>query len=107
MDGTVSGPLLPHPTRFEFHPTEAFTGAPRDHVYDPHVITVDWRGGDRWAVLLGAGWHPQRVWSIVEDDWVYEPRPSERDDEFLAATRFGQDEALALAARLANKVDGS
>ena len=51
---------------------------------------------------LGSGWSPQRVWSVVEGDWVYEPQPSERDDEFYAATRFDLDQALALAESLAN-----
>ena len=106
VKGVVTPRLAVHPTRYEFRPAEVFTGDPRESNahYDPHAITVDWRGGDRWAVSLGAGWSSQRVWSVVEDDWVYEPLPSERDDEFYAATRFDLDQALALAESLANGV---
>lgn len=94
--------LAPHPTRYEFRPAKVFTGSPKDHELDSHAITVDWRGGGRWTVSLGSGWSSQRVWSVVEGDWVYEPLPSERDDKFYAATRFDLDHALALAESLAN-----
>lgn len=54
-------------------------------------ITVEWRGGDRWAVTrsgccLGS-----------DGEWEYEPLPSSRTDEWKAAHRFDVDTALRLA----------
>jgi hypothetical protein len=62
-------------------------------------IDVEERGGGRWAVL-------KRVGQCLGSDgrFVYEPSPSNRTDEFLAAHRFGLDEALALARRAAPEV---
>jgi hypothetical protein len=55
------------------------------------TITVEWRGGDRWAVCrlgecLGIG-----------GDWDYESMPSNRTDSWLAAHRFDLETALRFA----------
>jgi hypothetical protein len=61
-------------------------------------INVEERGEGRWAVL--------HIGQCLGSDgrFVYEPSPSNRTDEFLAAHRFGLDEALALAKRAAPDV---
>lgn len=93
----------PYATEYMFLPAEMFKGAPMDtaHLYHPHAITVAWRGGATWAVLQGPRSTPQFVWSEEEGEWVYEPLPSSRTDEFIAATRFTLDEALSIGRRLA------
>lgn len=60
---------------------------------DPVAITAAWRGGEAYAVARGGF-----VWN--GDEWEYEPRPSSREDDFLARTRFTYDEANAIALRL-------
>jgi hypothetical protein len=79
-----------------------FEGDPMDtaDLYDSHAITVAWRGGNTWCVSLGSGWSPQRVWCRDAQEWEYEPSPSNRDDAFLARTRYPKDEALSIAAAL-------
>lgn len=65
---------------------------PIDHPERFHfTIKVAWRGSDSWAVSDGF-----RVLSST-GEWDYEPSPSNRDDDFLAAHRFDLDTALALA----------
>lgn len=64
-------------------------------VYD---VTVERRAPGRWAVCrlsrcLGA-----------DGVWDYEPNPSSREDDWLAAHRFDLDTALRLAAEAAPKV---
>lgn len=62
------------------------------------AITVEWRGTDRWAVIL-------RSRCLNRDGrWEYEPIPSERDDDFLARCRFDRDTALDLARQALPKV---
>ncbi|WP_141704157.1 hypothetical protein [Planobispora rosea] len=60
-----------------------------------YTITVEYRGHDRWAVLDG----PYAL--DANGDADYEPRPSERDDEWLATHRFDLDTALAIAKKAA------
>ena len=62
------------------------------------AISVEYRGKDLWAVLhfgYCLGW---------DGDWDYEPSPSNREDDWLAAHRFDQETALALACEHALKV---
>ena len=74
-------------TRFVFSPL------PRDHVdHDLFSVAVEWRGNDRWAVLLRGSW----CWS-QSCTWDWEPMPPSRDDAWLAEHRFTRDEAIAIA----------
>lgn len=52
-----------------------------------NAIFIEDRGNGKWAVSNGC--------SVLATDgeWEYEPRPSNRDDDFLARTRFTLDEA--------------
>lgn len=62
------------------------------------TITVEWRGDDRWAVL-------NSPYCLGTDGvWQYEPRPSSREDEWLATHRFTLDTALDMAKRAAPDV---
>jgi hypothetical protein len=68
---------------------------PKDHeLADTYALRVVWRGGDRYAVTDGF----RRVLDR-DGDWVYEPLPSARTDEFRARTRFDYHDALARATR--------
>ncbi|MBG0828525.1 hypothetical protein HS041_12175 [Planomonospora sp. ID67723] len=60
-----------------------------------YTLTVEWRGGDIWAVMDGP--------FALNADGVkdYEPRPSSRDDEWLATHRFDLDTALKIAKKAA------
>lgn len=51
-------------------------------------------GVDSWAILLDG--------EVLNKDgtWEYEPSPSNRDDDFIARTRFTRDEAFARVERL-------
>lgn len=65
---------------------------PQDDINTRHfTITVEYRGNGRWAVLDG----PFALDAIGARD--YEPRPSDREDDWLAAHRFDLDTALAIA----------
>lgn len=55
-------------------------------------ITVEYAGFDRWAVR-----HLSQCLSR-DGEWDYEPLPSSREDDWLAAHRFDLDLALGLAA---------
>lgn len=55
-------------------------------------ITVEYRGRDRWAVLQRGRWCLSNT-----GEWDYEPTPSDRTGEWLAAHRFDRDTALRLA----------
>lgn len=61
------------------------------------TITVEDRGDNRWAVC----WAGRGCLNAATDEWDYEMRPSEREDDWLAAHRFDLDTALAHARRLA------
>jgi hypothetical protein len=64
---------------------------PRRHF----TITIEWRGTDSWAVLDGP-------YCLGRDgEWEYEPLPSNRDDEWIAAHRFDLDTAQRLAKQAA------
>lgn len=66
---------------------------PEDDVNAGHFsITVAYRGRGLWAVLR------HRFCLGADGEWDYESTPSEREDEWLAAHRFGLDDALRLAA---------
>ncbi len=62
------------------------------------ALTVEWRGSDQWAVKHGA------FCLSRSGDWDYEMRPSEREDEWIAAHRFPLGEALDLAKHAAPNV---
>src|SRR2546430_1035169 len=55
---------------------------------DTWGITVEWRGMGNWAVC-----RMSRCLSRA-GEWDIEPRPSSRDDDWLAAHRFERDEAI-------------
>lgn len=67
---------------------------------DSHVfeITVEYRGDNRWAVKR----HSQCL--AADGTWDYEMRPSEREDDWLAAHRFDLNTALKLAKEAAPHV---
>jgi len=68
---------------------------PHGHVFE---ITVEYRGHSQWAVL-------RHGWCLSQDgSWDYELRPSEREDEWIAAHRFDLDTALDLAKKAAPDV---
>lgn len=63
-------------------------------------IYVDWRDDGKWAVVSDG---------FVLDtagEWVYEPRPSNRSDEFIERTRFKLSDAIARARALNGNHDG-
>lgn len=95
----------PTATRYEFRPPEMFRGDPMDTrlLHDPDAVTVEWRGGDRWAISEGS-WSPRAVWCEATQEWEYEPLPSERSEDFCARTRYTLADALAIGARLAASV---
>ena len=57
-------------------------------------VVAEARGYDKWAVIYHGGVYDRRA-----EKFVYEPMPSSRTEEFLAATRFTRDEAIELAMR--------
>jgi hypothetical protein len=72
-----------------------FYGLPEDHRASPGFqIRVQYRGRGQYAVMDGC--------SCLGTDgtWDYEPLPSSRTDEWIAAHRFAENEALLLAERL-------
>ncbi len=72
---------------------------PLDHLdASSFRLTVELRGPDSWAVLWrGCALGANRVWE-------YEPRPSEREDGWLATHRFPLERALELAREVAPNV---
>lgn len=65
---------------------------------DAFTIRVVYTGRDRWAVRNGG------YCLGTDSDWDWEPIPSERDDDWLAAHRFDLDTALRLAREHAPRV---
>lgn len=56
-------------------------------------VRVESRGNGRYAIV----WR-SNVWDNTEKEFVREVRPSERDDEFIRATRFdSMDSAFVIA----------
>ncbi|MEU6057959.1 hypothetical protein [Streptomyces sp. NPDC047097] len=66
--------------------------------YSVFVLAVEWRGGDRWAVVR------HRECLAADGNWSWESLPSEREDEWLAKHRFDLDTALALAREHAPRI---
>ncbi|MFY1686444.1 hypothetical protein [Plantactinospora sp. WMMB782] len=59
--------------------------------YTLYAITVERRGPAGWAVV-------RNRWCLGADgEWEFEPIPSERTDEWIAAHRFPLEQALELA----------
>lgn len=55
-------------------------------------VVVEKRSEDKWAVIsLG------NCWSIRECQFIWEPRPSERDNDFYSHTRFTKELAMEIA----------
>jgi hypothetical protein len=63
------------------------------------ALTVVYRGRGKWAVTQGG-----HQCLGTDGEWDWEMRPSEREDEWLAAHRFSLDAALGLAREHAPKV---
>lgn len=61
--------------------------------YDIYVESRD-KYNKTWVVSNGSG-----VWN-ADNEFEWEPSPSNRDDEFIARTRFDRDTAVLLAAAL-------
>lgn len=59
-------------------------------------ITVEERGGGKWCIY--------DTGDVLNDEgeWEYEPRPSSRDEAFLARTRFDRETAIRLAKEIAD-----
>jgi hypothetical protein len=66
---------------------------------DTWKVTVEYRGNDLFAVCM-----PVRKCLGRDGTWDYEVRPSEREDDWLAAHRFPLDEALDLARQWAPRI---
>jgi hypothetical protein len=65
---------------------------PEGNVNYPHyAITVEYRGRGSWAVC-----HMGLCFG-TDGDWEYEPLPSSRDDDWLAAHRFDEATAIRVA----------
>lgn len=63
-----------------------------------YAVTVAYRGDELYAVL-------HRGFCLAADGtWDYEPRPSSREDDWLATHRFDYDTASQLAREHAPKV---
>jgi len=62
------------------------------------TITVEWRGGDRWAVCRAG------QCATKTGRWSHERQPSSRTDYWKRTHRFDLDTALALAEKLAPKL---
>lgn len=85
MTATTPAPEV-RPTRYEVSCIP-----PDDINARGFTLTVEYRGRDLWAVL-------NNPFCLSRDgEWDYEMRPSEREDDWLAAHRFDLDTALKLA----------
>lgn len=73
---------------------------PEDHeLRHAMTVNVEYRGRDRYAVLNRLG-----DALGVDGEWDWEPRPSERNDDWVATHRFDLDTALKLAKAAASKL---
>ena len=66
--------------------------------YEAFALDVEYTGLGRWAVRK----HSRCL--DVDGRWDYEPRPLEREDDWLDTHRFDLDTALELAKRAAPHV---
>jgi hypothetical protein len=62
-------------------------------------LTVEWRGGETWAVCH------HRYCLSATGEWDFEVRPSEREEGWVAAHRFNLDTALSLAKEAGPKLN--
>jgi len=84
----------PDPLEITVEATQyTITPAALRDTYDGSVwsVTVEYRGKGKWAVL-----NVGRTLT-VDGDWEEEPRPSSREDNYLARCRFELEDALRLA----------
>lgn len=73
---------------------------PEDDINRRHfTLYVEWRGDDRWAVTTGF-----RDCLAADGTWSYEPRPSERDDDWIGTHRFDLNTALSMAKTHASNI---
>lgn len=83
----------PNPPEIHSRLTEVTLSAiPEDNInHSIYSVTVTWRGGEQYAV--------KRLSQVLGADgtWDYEPSPSNRTDEWIAAHRFDYDHAMHLA----------
>lgn len=93
MPVKAGGPELPEGVATRV--TEITVSAiPEDNINHGHFsVAVQWRGGETYAVTR----HGQCLGA--DGTWDYEPRPSNRDDDWIAAHRFGLEKATELAGR--------
>lgn len=80
-----------------------FSVLPHDHELRRHyVVTIEWRGGDRWAVV-----HGRHVFGS-HGEWEFEPLNSYRTDEWKQKFRFDFKTATRIAGEQARliKVNG-
>lgn len=68
------------------------------------TLTVEWRGGDKWAVMRGPFAYCRKDADLDRPHGEYEPRPSSRDVVFLRKYRFSLPVALEMARKIAPKV---
>lgn len=54
-------------------------------------ITIEWRGEDSWCI------HHCGSCLNTDGEWEYEPMPSNREDDYIARTRYPLNEAFRLA----------
>jgi hypothetical protein len=66
-------------------------------------VTVADRGHGRWAVVKGSFSEGGEVLGS-DGEWDYEPRPSSREDDWLATHRFDLETALRLAREQAPRI---
>lgn len=66
-----------------------------DEEHGHFSVTVEYRGRDLWAVMR----HGECL--NANGEWDYETRPSEREDDWIAAHRFTMQEAIRLARQVA------
>jgi len=97
--------MTSQPTADQQYPVEvritryAVCAYPGDDINRGHfVVTVEDRGGGRWAVCQYG------MCLNTSGGWDYEPIPSERRDDWLATHRYDLDTALRLAQQAAPKI---
>lgn len=63
-------------------------------------IIVQHRGDSRWAIYQGTT-NGGPVWNQQQQSWDYESSQDRDDEQWMADHRFGLDEALAIAKKVA------